>query len=177
MSPADSANSDDFKAPASLGKAAGGINWTISARNRVHHVARQLAECDVPGLAAAAAAGVPVGFVEGLLTELSLSQRQAGEILGLNRATLGRRQREGQVLDAGEGDRVIDLARLLGIVLAHAPNSAEGRKSAAARLTAWLNAGHAGLGHQAPRTVMPWGFGRAQTILLLQQDFAKGRLK
>lgn len=177
MSPADSANSDEFKSPVSSGKAGGEINWTISGRNRVHHVVRQLAELDVPGLAAAVSAGIPVEFVEALLSELSLSQRQAGEMLGLNRATLGRRHREGQRLDASESDRVIDLARLLGLVLVHAPNSIEGRKSAADALTAWLNASHAGLGHQAPRTVMPWGFGRAQIVLLLQQDFAKGRLK
>ncbi len=75
MSLADSANSDDFKVPARGGKPGGGINWTISARDRVHHIALHLAEPEVTGLAAAALAGVPVGFVEGLLPELSLSQR------------------------------------------------------------------------------------------------------
>ncbi len=49
-------------------------------------------------------------------------------MLGLNRPTLSRRHREAQALEASEGKRVIDLARLLGIALVHSANSVEGRK-------------------------------------------------
>lgn len=87
--------------PAPPDKSGSGINWTISSRNRVHHVARQLAESDVTGIAAAASAGVPVEFVDSLFAELSLSQHQAGEMLGLNHATLGRCHKAGQALDSG----------------------------------------------------------------------------
>ncbi len=129
------------------------------------------------GLAKSISTGMPIEFAVALFDELSMSRREANDMLGLKDSSFSRKASASTPLNPEEAERVLDLARLLAITQAHAPSTADGRQRASRHLKLWLYGAHPKLNMGAPRAQMVFGFGRAQAVALLQHDFAQGRAK
>jgi putative toxin-antitoxin system antitoxin component (TIGR02293 family) len=86
-------------------------------------------------------AGIPVGELDDLRTNLGLSMDKLVPILGISKATLHRRKATGR-LDVAESDRVVRFARLLGLAVAVMESVENGRR--------WLMSPQVGLGGAIP---------------------------
>ncbi len=103
---------------------------------------RQTTHVGAPtGLRAVLKAGLPVQELEELRGNLDVPMDRLAGMLGISQATLHRRKHAGK-LDATESDRVVRLARLLGMAAAVMESLDAGRR--------WLASPQAGLGGAVP---------------------------
>jgi len=87
--------------------------------------------------------GLPMDEIQALSDSLAIPLDALAPKLGMSRATLHRRKREGR-LSAGESDRVLRFARLMGRAIAVFGGDANARQ--------WLQSPQSGLGGAAPLT-------------------------
>lgn len=115
-------------------------------------------------------AGVPAELLTHLADAMGISREKLYRMIGLPRSTGDRKVREGQPLDADQGERVLGLARLVGQVerMVGESGDAEGF-DAAAWLAAWLDDPVPALGGRRPGELMDTAEGRTLVSRLLMQ--------
>lgn len=135
-----------------LGRAAKEEDWTVKAQNGVvgfciHGTSGIIAGKSVPqtitpsNLVQVILAGLPVKELEDLQMSLDVPMEKLASNLGISKATLHRRKAAGK-LDAGESDRVVRFARLLGRAAKVFGNMEDAKQ--------WLNSRQFGLGGAVP---------------------------
>jgi putative toxin-antitoxin system antitoxin component (TIGR02293 family) len=119
-------------------KTVGGVvrYWVLGPSSK--HAARELAPSR---LIKTLRAGLPVGELEDLRSNLDLPMDKLAPMLGISKATLHRRKNAGR-LDAVESDRVVRFAKLLGKAAAVMESLENGRH--------WLTSPQVGLGGAIP---------------------------
>ena len=121
--------------------------------------------------------GVPASFVGSLSQAMKVSRERIYQTMGLPRATVDRKVREEQALNAYESERVLGLVQLIGLAEAIV-NESGGPKDfdAAAWVGHWLSEPHPVLGGRTPGELMDTSEGRALVgdLMLQQQSGAYG---
>lgn len=114
--------------------------------------------------------GVPAGMVVDLATRMGISKEQLLRTLGLARATIDRKVREGSRLGPDESSRVLGLRRLIGRAQVLVDDAGSAKDfDAAAWAAQWLEQPMPALGGQRPATLMDTSEGQAIVLHLLEQ--------
>lgn len=114
--------------------------------------------------------GVPAELLTYLADAMGVSRERLYQMIGLPRSTGDRKLREGQRLDADQGERVLGLARLVGLVERIVAESGDAEAFDAARwLAAWLDEPVPALGGRRPGEILDTAEGRALVSRLLMQ--------
>lgn len=106
--------------------------------------------------------GVPARMLSLLSKELAIPKDKLYTTIGLKRASMNRKLRSQQKLSQDQSERVVEMARLVGQVLAMVEESGRPEGFDAARwVAAWLERPHPALGDQRPAALMDTAEGRA----------------
>lgn len=112
--------------------------------------------------------GLPASLPGDVATRMGLSKERLYTMLGLARATVERRVREGRPLSPDEGSRVLGLARLVGQVQRMVEQSGRPEGFDAAEWTArWLDRCIPALGGMRPAELMDTAEGQGLVSTLL----------
>ncbi len=114
--------------------------------------------------------GVPASMAVELAAQMGISKEQLFRTLGLARATIDRKVREGSLLSPDESSRVLGLSRLVGQVQALVDDAGDAAGFNAAVWTAgWLEQPLPALGGQRPAGLMDTAEGQHIVFHLLDQ--------
>jgi putative toxin-antitoxin system antitoxin component (TIGR02293 family) len=115
-------------------------------------------------------AGVPAQTTLALAHAMGISKDKLYQTLGLPRATIDRKLREGRVLSSDESSRVLGMARLVGQAQAIVEESGEPAGFNAAEWVAqWLDRPVGALGWRKPGELMDTAEGQAMVSNLLNR--------
>lgn len=150
-----------------------GIRWTMPAGVTVQRIytASPLARIEI------VRSGVPASFVANLSEAMNVSRERIYQTMGLPRATVDRKVREQQALNANESERVLGLVQLIGQAEAIVNESGAAEDfDAAAWVGHWLGEPQPALGGRTPGEFMDTSEGRSLVgdLLLRQQSSAYG---
>lgn len=114
--------------------------------------------------------GVPAGYVVQLTASLGTSKDRFVRMLGLSRATIDRKITKNAALNADEGQRVIGMAKLVGLVETMAQQSGRAAGFDAAKwLARWINEELPALGGKKPAEFLDTVEGQELVSTLLQR--------
>ncbi|HKT60269.1 MAG TPA: antitoxin Xre-like helix-turn-helix domain-containing protein [Gemmatimonadales bacterium] len=114
--------------------------------------------------------GAPPEAVDMLAQRMAITRERLYTMLGVPRATIKRKQREGSRLSQDESERVVGLARLVGQVEQMVHDSGDPKGFDAGRwVAAWLDRPLPALGGVQPSTLMDTAEGREIVSGLLAQ--------
>jgi putative toxin-antitoxin system antitoxin component (TIGR02293 family) len=114
--------------------------------------------------------GVPAAAVSVVAEDMSIARDKLYAMLGLARATIERKLRQGQRLGPDESERVIGIARLIGQVRQIVSESGDPADFSAARWVAgWLNRPLPALDGRQPAAFMDTAEGREIVAGLIAQ--------
>jgi putative toxin-antitoxin system antitoxin component (TIGR02293 family) len=123
---------------------------------------------DAAGRIAAIREGLPADFIASLAGRMGVAQEQVLTWLGLARATVSRKVREGVSLSQDETERALALARLVGQVETMVAESGDPEGFDAPAWTAhWLSQPNPALGDSTPGEWLDTADGRALVASLL----------
>jgi putative toxin-antitoxin system antitoxin component (TIGR02293 family) len=115
--------------------------------------------------------GVPARYTRILASGMSVSQEKLYDTVGLTRATVDRKVRRDDLLNADESERVMGIARLVGQVQTLVEESGTPKGFEAAKwLAGWLDRPLPALGGKRPAEFMDTADGRALVSDLLAQQ-------
>ena len=115
--------------------------------------------------------GVPARYTRVLAHGMSVSKEKLYATVGLTRATVDRKVRNDDLLNADESERVMGIARLVGQVQTIVEESGNPEGFAAAKwLAGWLDRPLPALGGKPPAEFMDTADGRALVSDLLAQQ-------
>ena len=115
-------------------------------------------------------AGVPAQTTLALANAMGISKEKLYQTLGLPRATIDRKLREGRVLSSDESSRVLGMARLVGQAQAIVEESGDPTGFNAAEWVAqWLDRPVGALGGRKPGELMDTAEGQAMVSNLLNR--------
>jgi putative toxin-antitoxin system antitoxin component (TIGR02293 family) len=115
--------------------------------------------------------GVPARYTRVLATGMSVSQEKLYDTVGLTRATVDRKVRRDDLLNADESERVMGIARLVGQVQTLVEESGNPKGFDAAKwLAGWLDRPLPALDGKSPAEFMDTADGRALVSDLLAQQ-------
>lgn len=141
------------------------ISWT-----RASHALR-LFELDVMARVEMVKNGIPALYVETLSASMGLAKEKLYQTMGLARPTVDRKIRRRSLLNKGESETVIGLARLVGQVQSLVNESGDAQGFDAAKWTAvWLAQPLQSLGGKRPAELMDTADGRTLVSKLLAQQ-------
>lgn len=150
-----------------------GILWTMPAGVTVKRIYRATPFLRIELVRR----GVPASFVADLSQAMKVSRERIYQTMGLPRATVDRKVREEQSLNANESERVLGLVQLIGQAEAIV-NESGGPKEfdAAVWVGHWLSEPHPVLGGRTPGELMDTSEGRSLVgdLMLQQQSSAYG---
>lgn len=134
---------------------------------------RTLDQCTPLERVALLHAGVPADLIRLLVEAMGISREQLYETVGLARSTGDRKLNKGQPLEVGQGEALLETARLIGqlqrmVDESGAPDLPEDF-SAARWLADWLSDPLPALGGRVPAELMDTAEGRAVVSRLLLQ--------
>lgn len=105
--------------------------------------------------------GIPTSFLKQMATDMAVPQERIYEALGLPRATIGRKAKEGKLMSPGETERALALARLIGQAEEIVERSGNPEGFDAARwVAAWLLQPNPALEGKRPAEWMDTALGR-----------------
>ena len=115
--------------------------------------------------------GVPADYVEGLATSMAIPKEKLYRTIGVARPTVDRKIRQRKRLSQDESERVMGIARLIGLAqsLVHASGGPQDF-DAARWLASWLYGPHNALGGKRPAELMDTSEGRSLIAALLAQQ-------
>jgi putative toxin-antitoxin system antitoxin component (TIGR02293 family) len=167
------ARTSQMKAAIKRAEVARGIRWTMPAGVTVKRIygASPFVRIEL------VRGGVPASFVANLSQAMKVSRERIYQTMGLPRATVDRKVREEQSLNADESERVLGLVQLIGQAQAIV-NESGGPEDfdAAAWVGHWLSEPHPVLGGRTPGELMDTAEGRSLVgdLMLQQQSSAYG---
>jgi putative toxin-antitoxin system antitoxin component (TIGR02293 family) len=131
----------------------------------------RLYRSDGPALIELIKAGVPSAFVQTLTERMSIEKEKFYKMLCLSRSTLDRKIRARRVLDHDEGERLIGVARLIGLAEEMVEESGSAENFDAARwVAAWFDRPLQALGGRHPAEFMDTAIGRDLVFDILKQQ-------
>jgi len=134
---------------------------------------RALEECTPLERVALLRAGVPADLIPLLVEAMGISREQLYETVGLARSTGDRKLKKGQFFDVGQGEALLETARLIGQLQRMLEQSGDPDLpeafSAARWFAGWLYDPLPALGGRAPAELMDTAEGRSVVSRLLLQ--------
>ena len=149
------------------------IRWTMPASVTVRRIFRASPFVRIELVRS----GVPASFVADLSEAMKVSRERIYQTMGLPRATVDRKVREEQSLNANESERVLGLVQLIGQAEAIVLESGTPMDfDAAVWVGRWLSEPHPVLGGRTPGELMDTSEGRSLVgdLMLQQQSSAYG---
>lgn len=114
--------------------------------------------------------GVPAALFRAVATELRLTHQALADALGISRATVDRKLKGRESLNAPDGEALLSAAQLIGQVQRIVEESGDATGfDAGTWVAAWMTRRNAALGDERPCDLMHTGEGRALVEQLVSQ--------
>jgi putative toxin-antitoxin system antitoxin component (TIGR02293 family) len=115
--------------------------------------------------------GMTADFVRGLIKVLQVPQRELFEALNISAATFRRRAKYNQPLSSSDSERILGVARLVGLVSRMVEESGDCEGFDAAEWVGrWLRRPHRALGGKRPSDYLDTMDGQSFLFMLLQRQ-------